>query len=90
MVPTMLPASDFGLFDIGNLTFSSLEKMSDPTAKEKVSVTEDGAVKKSPPRHAFPGQIHFPEISPRLALPTIIVLFAAAIAVAVVVWWLKG
>lgn len=49
-----------------------------------------GVVKKLRLRNEFPGQTHFPEVSPPLGLPTIIALIALAIVVTVAVWWLRG
>lgn len=59
-------------------------------AKKKVAAHDGGAVKKLRLRDTFPGQTHFPEVSPPLGLPTIIALLALAIAASVVVWWLKS
>jgi hypothetical protein len=58
--------------------------------KRKVSVRDGGVLKKVRLRETFPGQTHFPEISPALRIPTIIVLISLAIAVSVVVWWFKS
>ena len=59
-------------------------------AKREVQNNQVAPKKKFHLKATFPGQTHFPEISPPLGLGTLLLFIAFAVAASVVVWWLKS